>query len=140
MVQRKSKRQQVGISCYVRLVNIEEIGKGRKKQVRMTADKRRFTGTIQDISMGGCAIKTNAGISAGNRIKIEFDYAGSIGLAVLGQVLRLNRSGFSTVIHIKVLKAPRKALNAVNAAVFDYEDRFVMEKVYIVIYEAGNLI
>jgi hypothetical protein len=123
LAHRKFRRQQVGISCYIRPVTIEEIGRGRKKKVKMTTDRRRFTGTIQDISMGGCAIKTSAaGIIPGNRIKIEFDYGSSGGVAVLGQVLRLNRSGIGTIMHTKFLKVPRKAMNVVNAAVFDYED------------------
>jgi hypothetical protein len=122
LVQRRFKRQEVGISCYVRPVKIEETGKGRKKKVRMTVDHRRFTGTIQDISIGGCAIKTNAGIAPGSRVKIEFDYGGSVGVAVLGQVLRLNRNGFNTVMHTKFLKVPRKAMNAINVAVFNYAD------------------
>jgi hypothetical protein len=122
LVHRKFKRQQVGISCYIRPVKIEEIGKGRKKKVKMTMDRRRFTGTIQDISMGGCAIKTSAAITPGSRVKIEFDYGGSGGVGVLGQVLRLNRSGISTIMHTKFLKVPRRAMNVVNTAVFDYED------------------
>lgn len=122
LVQRRFKRRQVGISCYVRPVKIEETGKGRKKTVKMTVDRRRFTGTIQDISIGGCAIKTNAGIAAGSRVKIEFDYGGSAGIAVLGQVLRFNRNGFNTVMHTKFLKVPRKAMNAINIAVFNYNE------------------
>ncbi|MDR2741807.1 MAG: PilZ domain-containing protein [Treponema sp.] len=120
LVQRRFKRQQGGISCYVRPVKIEETGRGRKKKVRMTVDRRRFTGTIQDISIGGCAIKTNAGIAAGSRVKIEFDYGDSAGVAVLGQVLRFNRNGFNTVMHTKFLKVPRKAMNAINVVVFKY--------------------
>jgi hypothetical protein len=122
LVQRRFKRQQVGISCYVRPVKIEETGKGRQKKVKMTVDRRRFTGAIQDISIGGCAIKTNAGITAGSRVKIEFDYGGSAGVAVLGQVLRLNRTGFNTVMHTKFLKVPKRAMNAINIAVFRYNE------------------
>jgi hypothetical protein len=122
LVQRRFKRQQVGISCYVRPVKIEETGRGRKKKVKMTVEKRRFTGTIQDISIGGCAMKIGSPIVPGSRVKIEFDYGGFAGIAVLGQVLRLNRSGMGTVMHTKFLKVPRKSMNAINAAVFDYED------------------
>ncbi|MDR0386728.1 MAG: PilZ domain-containing protein [Treponema sp.] len=122
LVQRRFKREQVGISCYIRPVKIAETGSGRKKRMRMIVDRRRFTGVIQDISIGGCAVKTNAGITAGSRIKIEFDYGGSPGFAVLGQILRLNRNGFNTVMHTKFLKVPRKAMNAINAAVFNYHE------------------
>jgi hypothetical protein len=59
-------------------------------------------------------------VGAGSRLKIEFDSGGT--LAVLGQVLRLNRSGRNTVMHTKFIKVPRKAMNAINAAVFDYHE------------------
>jgi hypothetical protein len=120
LVQRRFKRQKVGIFCYVRPVKVEETGRGRRKQVRMIVDRRRFTGTMQDISIGGCAMKTNAAITAGSRVKIEFNYGGSEGVAVLGQVLRFNRNGINTVMHTKFLKVPRKAMNAINVVVFNY--------------------
>jgi c-di-GMP-binding flagellar brake protein YcgR len=120
LVQRRFRRRHVGINCTLRPIKIEETGSGRKKKVRMTTDARRIKGTIQDISIGGCAIKAGGGIVAGSRVKIEFDYGSSIGVAVLAQALRINRSGISSVIHIKFLKVPRKAMNAINAAVFDY--------------------
>jgi c-di-GMP-binding flagellar brake protein YcgR len=120
LVQRRFRRRHVGINCTLRPIRIEETGSGRKKKIRMITDARRFKGTIQDISIGGCAIKAGGGISAGSRVKIEFDYGNTFGVAVLAQVLRINRSGISTVVHIKFLKVPRKAMNAINAAVFDY--------------------
>ncbi|MDR2069793.1 MAG: PilZ domain-containing protein [Treponema sp.] len=120
LVQRRFRRRQVGIFCYVHPVKIEETGTGRKKNVRMIVERRRFTGTMQDISIGGCAMKTNAAVAAGSRVKIEFDYGGSEGVAVLGQVLRFNQNGSNMVMHTKFLKVPRKAMNAINVAVFDY--------------------
>jgi hypothetical protein len=88
----------------------------------MVVDSRRMTGSVTDISIGGCAIKTQISVPAGSRLKIEFDYTrGASPVAVLGQVLRINRSGIAnTVIHIKFLKVPRKAMNVINTLVFEY--------------------
>jgi c-di-GMP-binding flagellar brake protein YcgR len=120
LVQRRFKRRQLGLSCYFYLVKLETAGSGRKKTVRMIVDNHNFTGTILDISLGGCAIKTNAGINAGIRLKIEIDFDTAM-VAVLGQVLRINRSGaLSTIMHVKFLKVPRRAMNAINAMVFEY--------------------
>jgi hypothetical protein len=42
---------------------------------------------------------------------------------VLGQALRINRSGAAgTIVHIKFLKIPRRAFNAINAVVFGYHE------------------
>ncbi|MDR3131136.1 MAG: PilZ domain-containing protein [Treponema sp.] len=117
---RRFRRRQIEISCFVRPVNIKEIGHGRNKTVKMTVNRIRLAGTIQNISLTGCAIKINADIAADSLVKIEFDYAGFDGAAVLGQVLRFNRCGLNTVMHIKFLKVPRKTMNTINLAVFNY--------------------
>ena len=88
----------------------------------MVVDKRRLTGNIIDISIGGCSIKTSVNVPSGQRLKIEFNHEGNVTVAVLGQVLRTNRSGISTIMHIKFLKVPRRSLNAINALVFEYAD------------------
>jgi hypothetical protein len=102
---------------------VEETGSGRKKVRKMTVDSRRFNGTILDVSMGGCSIRTNASIPPGTRLKIEFDYLDKMIIAALGQVLRINRSGaVSTIMHIKFIKVPRKTMNAINALVYEYDE------------------
>jgi hypothetical protein len=102
---------------------VEETGTGRKKTRKMTVDSRRFTGTIMDVSIGGCSIRTNASVPLGTRLKIEFDYLDKMIIAALGQVLRINRSGaINTIMHIKFIKMPRKTMNAVNALVYEYDE------------------
>ncbi|MFP3089198.1 PilZ domain-containing protein [Treponema sp. TIM-1] len=123
MAQRKSRRKQASMSCNFYLVFIEESGRGRKKKQKLILDKRKFSGAILDISIGGCAIKTSTFIAVGSRLKIEIAYSSEQRLAVLGQVLRINRSGAmgSIIMHIKFLKVPRRAWNTINAMVFEYE-------------------
>jgi hypothetical protein len=120
LVQRRFRRREVDLPCAFHLVFVEEVKAGRKKERKMTVDSRRFTGTVIDISVGGCAIRTGSTISAGSRLKIEIDYGNASIYTVLGQALRLNRSGINTVMHVKFTKIPRRAMNAINATVFEY--------------------
>jgi hypothetical protein len=123
LIQRKYRRRQTTASCNFSLVMVEETGTGRKKTRKMTVDSRRFTGTIMDVSIGGCSIRTNASVPLGTRLKIEFDYLDKMIIAALGQVLRINRSGaVNTIMHIKFIKVPRKTMNAVNALVYEYDE------------------
>jgi hypothetical protein len=123
LAQRRYRRRQITASCNFSLVLVEEIGTGRKKTRKMTVDSRRFTGTILDVSMGGCSLRTNASVPLGTRLKIEFDYLDKMIIAALGQVLRINRSGaISTIMHIKFIKVPRKTMNAINALVYEYDE------------------
>jgi c-di-GMP-binding flagellar brake protein YcgR len=114
---RRFRRRQVMIPVSFYFVNLEDTG---KKEKRMVVDKRRLTGSIMDISIGGCSIKTNVLVPSGSRLKIEADGDGTI--VVLGQVIRINRTGMKTTAHVSFLKVPRKSLNAINAMVFEYTD------------------
>jgi c-di-GMP-binding flagellar brake protein YcgR len=111
--QRRFRRRQEVIASSLYLVYVEN--------KKLVVDKRRLTGNILDISIGGCSIKTNAPVNSGARLKIEFSQ-GDTAAAALGQVLRTNRSGASTIMHVKFLKIPRKSLNAINAFVYEYAD------------------
>jgi hypothetical protein len=118
--QRRFRRKQTVIPANFFLVRVEETG--HRKEKKMVVDKRRMAGNIMDISIGGCSIKTNAVVPSGTRLKIEYTGIANTPVAVLGQVLRTNRSGISTIMHIKFLKVPRKSLNNINALVFEYAD------------------
>jgi hypothetical protein len=123
LVQRRYRRKQVTAGCVFYFVFVETAKVGRKKVPKLMVDKRRFVGTILDISIGGCSIKTSAPVQVGSRLKIDMDYSDDSTLTVLGQVLRTNRTGaIGTIIHIKFIKVPRKAFNNINALVFGYDE------------------
>jgi hypothetical protein len=113
---RSFRRRQKTIETGFYFVNVDE------KTKRMTVDKRRYTGNIQDISAGGCSMKVTIQVVPKQRLKLEFiDHDDSI-VAALGEVLRISRSGVGTIIHIKFLKVPRRSLNSINAMVYDYDE------------------
>ncbi|MCL2214186.1 MAG: PilZ domain-containing protein [Treponema sp.] len=113
--QRRYRRRQASIACSLYLVYVE--GSGKKQ--RLMVDKRRLQGNIADISVGGCSIKTIAPVQVGARFKIEFSQSEE-NLAALGQVLRSNRIGASTVIHVRFLRVSQKSMNIINAFVYEY--------------------
>jgi len=113
--QRRYRRRQAVIACFMNLVYVE----GTKKKQRLIVDKRRMSGTIMDISVGGCSIKISAPVQVGARFKIEFTQGGKT-VAALGQVLRINKTGISTIIHIKFLRVTQKSINLINSYVYEY--------------------
>jgi len=115
MSQRRYRRRQAAIACFMNLVYVE--GSGKKS--RLIVDKRRMNGNIADISVGGCSIKSSAPIQVGARFKIEFIQRNTT-VAALGQVLRINRAGMNSTIHIKFLKVSQKSMNIINAFVYEY--------------------
>jgi len=115
LAHRRYRRRQAAIACFMNLVYVE----GTKKKQRLIVDKRRMSGTIMDISVGGCSIKTSAPVQVGARFKIEYTQ-GANTVAALGQVLRTNKTGISTIIHVKFLKVTQKSMNLINSYVYEY--------------------
>jgi hypothetical protein len=118
---RRYRRRQSVISTAFYFVRVEQ--GTRKKDVKMVLDKRKFSGNILDISIGGCSIKTTLPVSNGQRLKIEFTREDESVVAILGEVLRTSRSGINVIVNIKFIKIPRKSLNSINAFVYEYTDR-----------------
>ncbi|MDR1636133.1 MAG: PilZ domain-containing protein [Treponema sp.] len=116
---RRFRRRHISIPATFYFVRVEETGSRNK--TRMVVDRRKLSGSIMDISIGGCSILTKASVPSGTRLKIEFAQDKTT-VAALGQALRTNRNGLDTVMHIKFLKISRKSLNAINTLVFDYTD------------------
>ena len=116
---RRFRRRHLIVASSFYFVRMEETG--HNKAAKMVVDNRRLTGNIMDISIGGCSIKTSAAVASGTRLKIEASPEGN-NIAVLGQVLRTNRTGLNTVMHIKFLRVPTRSLNLINALVYEYID------------------
>jgi len=122
LVKRRFRRKAVNLRCQFNFVRIEETGTGRKKVSKLVVENKKYIGMIQDISVGGCALKTSAPIQAGSRLKINIDYDDNQAINALGQVIRTNRSTAGTILHIKFLKVPRRAFNSISILVFGYND------------------
>ena len=117
---RRFRRRQTVISTSFYCVFVEETG--RRNEKKMIVDKRKFSGNILDISIGGCSIKTSAPLSAGQRLKIEFTREDNSVVVALGEVLRTTKAGVNTIMNIRFLKVPRKSLNSINAMVYEYTE------------------
>jgi hypothetical protein len=116
--QRRFRRRQTVISTSFFLVSVENAG--NKKKEKLVLDKRRFSGSILDISIGGCSMKSTTPVNPGQKLKIEFTREDNSVIAALGEALRVNRTGMNMIIHVKFIKIPRRSLNTINAVVYEY--------------------
>jgi hypothetical protein len=120
LTKRQTRRRRIDLRCEFYLVTLVESGKGRNKTSKLIVSPKKFTGTIRDISAGGCSIKTPVPVQAGSRLKINCNLGNGEQATVLGQVIRSNRSATMTVIHVKFIKVPMRAYNSINTLVFGY--------------------
>jgi hypothetical protein len=119
---RRHKRKETRISCYFSLVQIIQHQQGRKIVKETIVDERRAMGTIVDVSVGGCAIKSAAAFRTGEYAKVEFNDSQDRPMAAFGRIVRTNKTGsVGGVMHMQFLKTTRKALNAINATVYGYD-------------------
>ena len=119
---RRHRRKDTRLSCTFSLVQIVQRSQGRKIVKETIVDEGRSTGTIVDISAGGCAVKSASAIKTGEFIKVEFEDSQGRALAAFGRIVRTNRTAASVgVMHIQFLKTTKKTMNAINAIVYGYE-------------------
>ena len=123
LTKRQYRRKQVDIRCEFYFVQVIQSGKGKNKTSRMVVSPKKFTGDIRDISAGGCSIRTPVPVQAASRLKISCYLSFREQISVLGQVIRSNRSAAGTVIHVKFLKVPMRAFNAINTLVFGFNEK-----------------
>ncbi|MCL2601988.1 MAG: PilZ domain-containing protein [Treponema sp.] len=121
LAKRMYRRKKVSIRADISMVFLE--GSKKKKDQKLVVDPRKSLGTILDISKGGCALKVSAAIPVGSRLKISMFFNEKHPIHVVGQVLRINKSGtVGTILHIKFLKVPLWAFNSISALVYGYND------------------
>jgi hypothetical protein len=116
---RRYKRVVAKIPVVFYLVVEKEVPVGLKKVKKLLLDSVKYTGSILDISSGGCAISTRDPVKSGSRLKLEFKI-GKNSIAGLVQTLRINRDQSGTVLHTRFIKISVKSLNAINTFVYNY--------------------
>jgi hypothetical protein len=114
---RHFRRREVNIDTGFYMVHTDSHTK------KTIVEKKRYTGKIADISIGGCSIKTAVQANTGQRIKVEFVNSDDSTIVALGEILRFSRSGSSSVMHVRFLRVPRRSLVAINAMVYEYAEK-----------------
>jgi hypothetical protein len=118
---RRYKRAEANIPIVFYLVIENDIRRGLRIVRKLSLDSTKCTGTILDISSGGCAMNTRNPFKAGSRIKIEFKI-GKKNLSALAKILRINKNRYGSVLHTRFLKVSVKSLNAINSFVYNYNN------------------
>lgn len=118
---RRHQRRDLREPCTFRRVRVE-VRKERGKTLKnVLVENIPFPGTAVDISAGGMSIQTANPLDAQEYLKIDFD-VGEGNYAAFGIVVRTNRLRGGGVMHVRFVKASRKAINSVLSYVYGYSD------------------
>lgn len=118
--QRRSPRREYDSPCYFYPVTVMTIGKGRraKKQAFVNTNKRVF-GRFEDLSAGGCAIRTQTPLTKGSFLKVDFESIDGTPVTVYGMVRGVERQrSRGKLMHIKFTRVSRKHLNQIQSYVY----------------------
>lgn len=120
--QRQFRRRDINRPAYFYPIKVISSGVGKQVQKKAVVEHRRGTlGTLHDISAGGCAMKSNYPLAAGELLKVEFD-SGKGQVSVYGKVQSVNKvRPTGGIMHVKFTKLSRKNLNKINSYVYGLE-------------------
>ena len=117
---RRSPRREYDRPCYFYPVTVLTTGRGRKQKTQAFVNKnRRIFGRFEDLSAGGCAIRTQVPLPKGDILKIDFENADGTPVSVYGMVRAVERQrARGRLMHIKFTRVSRKHLNQIQSYVY----------------------
>ncbi|MFW6313642.1 MAG: PilZ domain-containing protein [Spirochaetota bacterium] len=117
---RRSPRREYDRACYFFPVTVLTTGRGRKQKTQAFVNKnRRIFGRIEDLSGGGCSIRTQVPLPKGDILKIDFETADGSPISVYGMVRGVDRHrARGRLMHIKFTRVSRKHLNQIQSYVY----------------------
>jgi c-di-GMP-binding flagellar brake protein YcgR len=117
---RRYPRREMDMPVFFWPVFIMNVGAGRKAKKRaFVSDERRGVGRLEDISAGGCAIRSQRPLKAGTLIKVEFETWDRTKLSAFGKVRATQRTPLRYgIMHIMFTRVSRKNLNMIQSYVY----------------------
>ncbi|MEM5948561.1 PilZ domain-containing protein [Spirochaetia bacterium 38H-sp] len=118
VLQRRHKRAEIYAPCYYYPVSIVSTT-SRKRQAVVDANKR-FSGTIINISAGGCGIKTLNPLKVGMLVKINFKTDTGDNVTAYGKIRSITfQKGQGNVMHIMFTSMTKHHLNEIREIIYD---------------------
>jgi hypothetical protein len=121
---RRSPRREFGQSAYFFIVQIMETGTGRKAKRQAVVQKaRHYLGRIEDISSGGCLLRTQRPLKKGSLIRIDFQSDSGKAISVFGKVCGVQvRPPYGGDMHIQFTKVSQSHMNEIMSFVYGFSE------------------
>lgn len=117
--QRQSPRREYDRHCEYYPVTVVSTGRGRRARKQAFVNKsRRVLGRLEDLSAGGCSIRTQVPLSPGDMLKVDFESTEGTPITVFGKVRSVDRGVRGKVMHIMFTRVSRKHLNQIQSYVY----------------------
>lgn len=111
---RKHERMTINVPCTIATVQVANIVNGKKTMHQFFPSKTTSSGSLVEISIGGCSIQTNISNTVQSYIQIQCSLDTKEEDTMIGKILRINKESFDQqVMHVKFVQMPRLTLNKV---------------------------
>ncbi|MGI5174156.1 PilZ domain-containing protein [Treponema sp. OMZ 840] len=120
MLQRRFKRVSISQRCTFRSLKILE-SEGKKQYY---PQGQAYPGMINDISAGGCKMRTMVPAQDGQYIQITIDLIGKQIDSIIGIVVKSKKDVDmkTTVLHMRFIRMSKKARNTIFSLVYNYDE------------------
>jgi len=121
---RRHERKSFETACTFTHVNVQTVVNGRHSEHRFYPTDRSFTGTLADISAGGCSVHTHTPARVGEYIELRFKLSGRQEESAIGKVVKINEVAGRALqaMHVQFAKIPRASMNRIFTFVYNYGD------------------
>ncbi len=117
---RRYPRREMDMPLFFWPVFVMPVGTGRHAKKRaFVSDERRGVGRLEDISAGGCSVRSQRPLKAGTLIKVEFETWDRTKLTAFGKVRSTQRTPLRYgIMHVMFTRVSRKNLNMIQSYVY----------------------
>jgi len=107
---RRQKRRDINTFAYVTPLSVVEVGKGRRRKVNTILQKNlTMRGRMQDVSAGGCSVRTFKPRNKGDRVLVQFDVDGKKPVNAYARVVNLGiPNKWGRIMHLAFYKLSRQ--------------------------------
>lgn len=121
---RKSPRREFKRPAYFFPVRVVQTGSGRSARREAVVDNnRRDLATIEDISAGGCALRTRGALKPGSLVKISFEMEKGRPVVAYGKVRGVDAGYRGNLLHIMFTKVSRENMTPILSYIYGYTDQ-----------------
>ncbi len=121
---RKSPRKEYGRPAYFFPVQVMETGTGRKRARQAVVQKNhRILGRVEDISTGGCLLRSQRPLKKGGLIRIDLQTDDRKTMSVFGKVCGVeSKPPYGGDMHVMFTRVSQKYMNEIMAFVYGFSD------------------
>jgi c-di-GMP-binding flagellar brake protein YcgR len=119
--QRRYRRKPLERPCYFYPVRIMVVGTGKNAEKKAYTETKNHTlGTVLEVSVGGCSIKTTYPLGKGSLIKVEFETGKKAQIAAYGKVVSMVRiKPLGGIMHVMFTRLSQSHMNKINAYIYE---------------------